>query len=170
MGGQLGLAGRRAARRRGFAREIRLRTSADPFQLNRITFANRTKDDNMCAKVLVVDDSGTMRKIIIRSLNALGVTDIVEAADGSDGLEVFKQHQFDAVLTDWNMPRMTGLELLKAIRATGSAVPIVLITTEAEKGRVLEAVQAGVSDYLVKPFETEGLRKKLQKFLSVAVA
>ena len=75
----------------------------------------------MCAKVLVVDDSGTMRKIIVRSLNALGVTDVVEAGDGSDGLDVFKQQQFDIVLTDWNMPRMTGLELLKAIR--GRAPP-----------------------------------------------
>jgi two-component system, chemotaxis family, chemotaxis protein CheY len=124
----------------------------------------------MCAKVLVVDDSGTMRKIILRSLNALGVTDVVEAGDGSDGLELFKQQQFDIVLTDWNMPRMTGLELLKAIRATGSTLPVILITTEAEKGRVLEAVQAGVSDYLVKPFETEGLRQKLQKFVTAGVA
>lgn len=124
----------------------------------------------MCAKVLVVDDSGTMRKIILRSLNALGVTDVVEAGDGSDGLDLFKQQQFDIVLTDWNMPRMTGLELLKAIRGSGSTVPVILITTEAEKGRVLEAVQAGVSDYLVKPFETEGLRQKLQKFVAAGVA
>jgi two-component system chemotaxis response regulator CheY len=124
----------------------------------------------MSAKVLVVDDSGTMRKIIVRSLNALGVTEVVEAGDGSDGLVLFKQQQFDAVLTDWNMPRMTGLELLKAIRGLGSTVPVILITTEAEKGRVLEAVQAGVSDYLVKPFETEGLRKKLQKFVGATVA
>lgn len=124
----------------------------------------------MCAKVLVVDDSGTMRKIILRSLNALGVTDVVEAGDGSDGLDLFKQQQFDVVLTDWNMPRMTGLELLKAIRGSGSTVPVILITTEAEKGRVLEAVQAGVSDYLVKPFETEGLRQKLQKFVAAGVA
>jgi two-component system chemotaxis response regulator CheY len=124
----------------------------------------------MCAKVLVVDDSGTMRKIIVRSLNALGVTDVVEAGDGSDGMEAFNAQPFDIVLTDWNMPRMTGLEFLKAIRATGSEVPVILITTEAEKGRVLEAVQAGVSDYLVKPFETEGLRAKLQKFVGATVA
>lgn len=124
----------------------------------------------MCAKVLVVDDSGTMRKIILRSLNALGVTDVVEAGDGSDGLDLFNQQQFDIVLTDWNMPRMTGLELLKAIRGSGSTIPVVLITTEAEKGRVLEAVQAGVSDYLVKPFETEGLRQKLRKFVAAGVA
>ena len=124
----------------------------------------------MSVKVLVVDDSGTMRKIIVRSLNALGVTDVLEAGDGSDGLELFKQHAFDMVLTDWNMPRMTGIEFLKAIRASGSQVPVILITTEADRGRVIEAVQAGVSDYLVKPFETEGLRTKLQKFVGAAVA
>jgi two-component system chemotaxis response regulator CheY len=98
------------------------------------------------------------------------VTDVVEAGDGSDGLDAFKAQQFDIVLTDWNMPRMTGLEFLKAIRGSGSTVPVILITTEAEKGRVLEAVQAGVSDYLVKPFETEGLRAKLQKFVGATVA
>jgi two-component system chemotaxis response regulator CheY len=115
--------------------------------------------------VLVADDSGTMRKIIIRSLNALGVKDTTEAADGSQALQLFQGHAFDIVLTDWNMPNMTGLELLKSIRATGSKVPVILITTESEKGRVLEAVQAGVSDYLVKPFDTEGLRKKLERFV-----
>jgi two-component system chemotaxis response regulator CheY len=124
----------------------------------------------MSAKVLVVDDSGTMRKIIVRSLNVLGVTDVVEAGDGSDGLALFKQQHFDVVLTDWNMPRMTGLEFLKAIRNMGSQVPVILITTEADKDRVIEAVHAGVSDYLVKPFETDGLRTKLQKYVGAAVA
>lgn len=115
--------------------------------------------------VLVVDDSGTMRKIIIRSLNALGVKSTAEAADGSQALQLFQGQPYDIVLTDWNMPNMNGLELLKAIRATGSKVPIILITTESEKARVVEAVQAGVSDYLVKPFDTEGLRKKLERFV-----
>jgi two-component system chemotaxis response regulator CheY len=124
----------------------------------------------MSAKVLVVDESGTMRKIIVRSLNVLGVTDVVEAGDGSDGLNLFHQHEFDVVLTDWNMPRMTGIELLKAIRASGSKVPVILITTEADRSRVMDAVNAGVSDYLVKPFETDGLRTKLQKFVGATVA
>ena len=124
----------------------------------------------MCAKVLVADDSGTMRKILVRSLNALGVTDLVEAADGSAALESFKQQPFDLVLTDWNMPNMTGVELLKAIRATGSKVPVILITTEAEKTRVVEAVQAGASGYVIKPFETEGLRKTLERFVGVTSA
>ena len=118
-------------------------------------------------KVLVVDDSGIMRKIIIRSLNACGVSDIVEAADGSEGLAAFQAEAIDIVLTDWNMPEMSGLELLRAIRATGSEVPIVMITTEGEKESVIEAIQAGVTDYLCKPFEQEDLRGKLEKYVAV---
>ena len=119
----------------------------------------------MSVKVLVADDSGTMRKIIIRSLNAVGITDIVEAADGDQACELFSTEPFDLVLTDWNMPGKSGLEVVQTIRAGGSKVPIVLITTEGEKSRVLEAIQAGVSDYLVKPFDTAALREKLEKHI-----
>jgi len=118
-------------------------------------------------KVLVADDSGIMRKIIIRSLNACGVSDIVEAADGQEGLAAFQAEPIDIVLTDWNMPEMSGLELLQAIRATGSAVPIIMITTEGEKASVVQAIQAGVTDYLCKPFEQEELRNKLEKYVAV---
>lgn len=122
----------------------------------------------MSSKVLVADDSGTMRKIIIRSLNALGITDIVEAADGAEAWTLYQEEEFGIVLTDWNMPGKTGLELVQAIRATGSQVPIVLITTEGEKSRVLSAIQAGVSDYLVKPFDKDTLCAKLEKHLTLA--
>ena len=118
----------------------------------------------MSNKVLVVDDSGTMRKIIIRSLNAVGFTEIVEAADGADALAAFQKHEFRLVMTDWNMPNKSGLELTREIRATGSKVPIYMVTTEGEKGRVLEAIQAGITDYLVKPFSTDALLEKLNKF------
>jgi two-component system chemotaxis response regulator CheY len=118
----------------------------------------------MSLKVLVVDDSGVMRKIIIRSLNALGVTDIVEAGDGVEALAKFQGAECDLVLTDWNMPNKTGIDLARDIRATGSAVPIIMITTEAEKSHVLQAIQAGVNDYLTKPFENDVLRDKLAKF------
>ncbi len=114
-------------------------------------------------KVLLADDSSTMRKIILRSLNAVGYSDVTEAADGEEALQVFGQEQFDLVLTDWNMPKKTGLELIRDIRQSNTTVPIIMITTEAEKTRVLEAVQAGVSDYLVKPFDAETLRAKLEK-------
>ena len=117
----------------------------------------------MIERVLVADDSGTMRKIIIRSLNAVGIRDVTEACDGQDALDKFNVDSFDLVLTDWNMPNKTGLELIQGIRATGSRVPILMITTEAEKRRVMDAIQAGVTDYLVKPFDSDVLRAKLEK-------
>lgn len=118
-------------------------------------------------KVLVVDDSGVMRKIIIRSLNAVGVSEVVEAADGQEGFNLFQTEQFDLVLTDWNMPVRSGLEFVKDIRASGSKVPIMMVTTEAQKSQVITAIQAGVTDYLTKPFENETLRAKLDKYVTV---
>jgi two-component system, chemotaxis family, chemotaxis protein CheY len=115
-------------------------------------------------KVLVADDSGTMRKIIIRSLNAVGIQDVVEAVDGQEAFTKFQSEIFDLVMTDWNMPNKNGLDLVKDIRNEKSTVPVVMITTEGEKSRVLEAIQAGVSDYLLKPFTSDTLREKLDKF------
>lgn len=117
----------------------------------------------MSARVLVADDSSTMRKIILRSLQAVGVTETVEAQDGAEAVALFKPGQFDLVLTDWNMPGKSGLEVIQEIRAQDSKVPIIMVTTEAEKGRVLQAIQAGVSDYLIKPFTADTLREKLEK-------
>ena len=117
----------------------------------------------MSTKVLVADDSSTMRKIILRSLQAVGVTDATEAADGTEAVSLFKPGEFQMVLTDWNMPGKTGLEVVQEIRQQDANVPIIMITTEAEKGRVMQAIQAGVSDYLVKPFTAETLREKLEK-------
>lgn len=117
----------------------------------------------MSKRVLIADDSKTMRTIINRSLASLGVTSVAEAADGVEAVALFAQSHFDLVLTDWNMPRKTGLELVKDIRAQNQQVPIIMITTEAERERVMQAITAGVSDYLVKPFTTETLRDKLSK-------
>ena len=108
-----------------------------------------------------------MRKIIIRSLNACGVTDIVEANDWVEAIAKFKEGGIDLVMTDWNMPNKTGLEVVQEIRAGGSDVPIIMITTEAENTRVREAIQAGVSDYLAKPFDNELLRQKIDKLVCV---
>ncbi len=116
------------------------------------------------SKVLVVDDSGTMRKIVIRALNHVGLMETVEASDGVEGLAVFQSNPVGLVMTDWNMPNKTGLDLARDIRALGSKVPIIMITTESEKGRVMEAIQAGVTDYLMKPFTQEVLQEKLQKY------
>ncbi|MFN7874306.1 MAG: response regulator [Pirellula sp.] len=117
-------------------------------------------------KVLVADDSGIMRKIIIRSLNSVGVSDIVEAADGQEAIDAYKSNDIDLILTDWNMPNKTGLDVVTEIRAQGSTVPIIMVTTEAQKGQVIAAIQAGVSDYLTKPFEADDLRAKLDKFVT----
>ncbi len=117
----------------------------------------------MGTRVLVADDSSTMRKIILRSLQAVGVSGAVEAADGNEAVALFKPGEFDMVLTDWNMPGKNGLEVVQEIRAKDPKVPIIMITTEAEKGRVVQAIQAGVSDYLVKPFTADTLREKLEK-------
>jgi len=115
-------------------------------------------------KVLLVDDSGTMRAIQKRCLAKLGVEDVVEAEDGVQALAQFAQHTFDVVLTDWNMPNMDGLTLLQEIRNRNKDVPIIMITTEAERSRVVQAIQHGVSDYLVKPFTPDGLQEKLEKW------
>jgi two-component system, chemotaxis family, chemotaxis protein CheY len=117
-------------------------------------------------KVLVADDSGIMRKIIIRSLNSVGVSDIVEAADGQEAIDAYQATPVDLILTDWNMPNKSGLDVVKEIRARGSSVPIIMVTTEAQKGQVISAIQAGVNDYLTKPFEADDLRAKLDKFVT----
>lgn len=118
----------------------------------------------MSTKVLVVDDSGTMRKIVIRALNAAGFSDTVEAGDGAEALRVFQGGDIGLILTDWNMPNKSGLDLTRDVRALGSKVPIFMITTEAEKARVVEAIQAGITDYLTKPFTQDALQAKLEKY------
>ena len=121
-------------------------------------------------KVLIVDDSGTMRTIQKRCLNKLGIEDIVEAEDGRKGLEAFERGTFDIILSDWNMPNMDGLALLKEIRQRNTTVPVLMITTEAERARVVSAIEAGVSDYLVKPYTPEGLKEKLERWVPVQTA
>ncbi len=118
----------------------------------------------MSTRVLVADDSSTMRKIILRSLQAVGVPEAAEAGDGDEAIRMFHEGTYDLVLTDWNMPGKNGLEVIQEIRKTNKDVPIIMVTTEAEKTRVMEAIQAGVSDYLVKPFTADTLRQKLEKF------
>ena len=121
----------------------------------------------MSMRVLIADDSSTMRKIILRSLQAAGIPSAVEASDGEEAVTLFKPGTFDLVLTDWNMPGKTGLEVTQEIRAQDPNVPIIMITTEAEKTRVIEAIQAGVTDYLVKPFTPDTLQQKLEKHAGV---
>ncbi len=122
-------------------------------------------DQNM--RLLVVDDFATMRKIEKNILGQLGIKNVDEADDGSTALPKLKSTKYDVVLLDWNMPNMTGLELLKAMRADESLknVPVIMVTAEALKDNVVAAAQAGVNDYVVKPFNASTLEEKLKKVL-----
>jgi two-component system chemotaxis response regulator CheY len=116
-------------------------------------------------KILVVDDFSTMRRIIKNLLRDLGFTNISEADDGSTALPMLQSGDFDFLVTDWNMPIMTGIDLLKAVRADErlSAMPVLLVTAEAKKDQIVEAAQAGVNGYVVKPFTAETLKEKIEK-------
>ena len=120
-------------------------------------------DKNM--KVLVVDDFSTMRRIVKNLLRDLGFTNIQEADDGSTALPMLKEGEFDFVVTDWNMPGMQGIDLLKAIRADASLahIPVLMVTAEAKKEQIVMAAQAGVNGYIVKPFTAATLKTKLDK-------
>jgi two-component system chemotaxis response regulator CheY len=115
-------------------------------------------------RVVVADDFATMRKIVRNILKQIGFEDIVEAEDGVAALRILKQEKVGLVVTDWNMPNMSGLELLQSIRenpATAS-VPVLMVTAEGLKENVLEAVKAGVNNYVVKPFTAEVLQEKIE--------
>jgi len=118
-------------------------------------------------RVLVIDDFATMRKIERNILGQLGVKNVDEADDGVTALPKIQQNKYDVILLDWNMPQMSGLELLKAVRADPNtkSVPIIMVTAEALKDNIVAAAQAGVNDYVVKPFTAAVLEEKLKKVL-----
>jgi two-component system, chemotaxis family, chemotaxis protein CheY len=115
--------------------------------------------------VLVVDDFATMRRIIKNVLKQIGFTNISEADDGKSALKLLKNETFDLVLCDWNMPEMPGIELLRKVRSDDQlkGLPFVLVTAETQKDNIMEAVKAGVSNYIVKPFTAEVVEEKLKK-------
>ena len=118
-------------------------------------------------RILVVDDFQTMRRIIINLLRQLGFTNVVEAQDGRIALEKVKDDKIELVISDWNMPNMTGLEFLKELRASEEykALPFIMVTAEGKKENVIAAVQAGVNNYIVKPFNAATLKEKLSKVI-----
>ena len=123
-------------------------------------------DKNM--KILIVDDFSTMRRIIRNILKQLEFVNVEEAEDGSVAFEKLKEADYDFVITDWNMPNMTGLDLLKEIRANEKLkdLKILLVTAEAEKENIIQAAQAGVNDYVVKPFTADVLEQKINKIFA----
>ncbi|MGK0304293.1 MAG: two-component system chemotaxis response regulator CheY [Gammaproteobacteria bacterium] len=120
---------------------------------------------NKNMKILVVDDFSTMRRIIKNLLKDLGFANIQEADDGNTALPMLQQGDFDFVVTDWNMPGMQGIDLLRAIRADVNLkhIPVLMVTAEAKKEQIVAAAQAGVNGYVIKPFTAATLKEKLAK-------
>ena len=118
-------------------------------------------------RFLVVDDFSTMRRIVKNLLQELGYANVQEADDGNTALPMLKNGNFDFIITDWNMPQMPGLELLKAVRADEKLkhLPVLMVTAEAKREQIVEAAQAGVSGYVIKPFTAQTLSEKLNKIL-----
>ena len=117
-------------------------------------------------KILVLDDSKTMLRIISNTLKRVGQENIVTAENGREGLDAFNKESFDLIMTDWNMPVMDGLTFVKEVRKVNRDIPIVMITTEGGKTSVIEALKAGVNNYIVKPFTPQVLNEKLQSIIN----
>jgi len=121
-------------------------------------------------KILVVDDSPTMRRIVINSLKRIGYEDIAEGADGLEGIEQLKLGGVEFIITDWNMPEMNGLDFVKSVRASNDwgHIPILMVTTRSVQGDVIEAMKAGVNSYIVKPFTPPVLKEKIESILKLS--
>lgn len=112
-------------------------------------------------KALVVDDSGVMRKVVSGALKMAGITDVDQAGDGQEAVNKVKSGEYDLILMDWYMPNMLGIDAVKEIRGSGCETPIIMVTTEAEKSRVIEALKAGANNYIIKPFEPAAIVQKI---------
>ena len=121
-------------------------------------------------RFLVVDDFSTMRRIVKNLLNDLGYANVAEADDGNTALPMLQSGGFDFLVTDWNMPGMPGLDLLKAVRADPklAKMPVLMLTAEAKREQIIEAAQAGVNGYVIKPFTAITLKEKIDKILGAA--
>ncbi|GAB6161715.1 chemotaxis response regulator CheY [Desulfothermus naphthae] len=120
---------------------------------------------NKNMRILVVDDFSTMRRIIKNILKQLGFTNVVDADDGTTAWEILNKDKIDFIISDWNMPKMSGIELLRKVRASEefADIPFLMVTAEGQQENVIEAVQAGVSNYIVKPFTPETFEQKIKK-------
>lgn len=121
-------------------------------------------------KALVVDDSVVMRKVIMGALARAEITEVDQAADGVEAVNACKANDYNIILMDWNMPNMLGIDAVKAIRALGKTTPIIMVTTEAEKGRVVEALKAGANNYIIKPFGPATIVDKIKDAIAKAAA
>ncbi|MCF6285185.1 MAG: response regulator [Candidatus Hydrogenedentes bacterium] len=119
-------------------------------------------------RALVVDDSAVMRKVLIGALGRANITDVDQAADGVEAVSATESQDYDLVLMDWNMPNMLGIDAVRKIRENGKTMPIIMVTTEAEKSRVIDALKAGAQNYVIKPFEPATIVTKIQGVLAKA--
>jgi two-component system, chemotaxis family, chemotaxis protein CheY len=120
---------------------------------------------DLSMKILIVDDFATMRRIVRNILKQLGYHNVLEADDGTSAVEILKKEKIQFIISDWNMPQMPGIELLKTVRSTAEwkSLPFLMVTAEGQKENVLEAVKYKVSNYIVKPFTPEVLMEKINK-------
>lgn len=121
-------------------------------------------------KALVVDDSAVMRKVLIGALARAEISDVDQAGDGLEAVRAVQANPdgYGVILMDWNMPNMLGIDAVREIRARGSKIPIIMVTTEAEKSRVLDALKAGANNYIIKPFEPNAIVQKIKDVLAKA--
>ena len=119
-------------------------------------------------RFLIVDDSSTMRRIIINTLNKLGYADVIEAGNGREGVDKLSASPVDVIVTDWNMPEMSGIDFIRHVRATPSTkdVPVLMVTTNAAKDDIVEALKVGVNSYVVKPFTPDTMKEKIEAVLA----
>jgi two-component system chemotaxis response regulator CheY len=119
-------------------------------------------------RFLVVDDSSTMRRIIINTLNKLGHADVIEASNGREAIERAAAGPIDFIITDWNMPEVSGIDFVRTIRAQDktSNTPVLMVTTNAGKDDIVEALRAGVNNYVIKPFTSDTMKEKIEALLA----
>lgn len=120
-------------------------------------------------KILIADDSGTMRSVQRKILSDLGLKDVVDVADGALALKAVAANKFDLILLDWNMPNLSGFEALKALKANPAtkSIPVIMITSEAEKSHILDAVRLGAANYVIKPFTPAVLKEKIAQYIPI---
>ena len=123
-------------------------------------------------RILIVDDSVAMRHVERTMLEDMGFSDIAEAADGSQALKMVASGKFDLILLDWKMPVLSGLDTLKQLKANPDfkSIPVVMVTSESNKSKILEAIQSGAANYIIKPFSDEVLKEKLEPFIGKETA
>lgn len=117
-------------------------------------------------KALIVDDSKTFRRIIIKALASAGIQETSEAEDGEAALAAIRNGRFDVMLLEWNLPKKSGIEALRELRAAGITVPAIMVTTEADREHVIEAIETGANEYVIKPFSAEQLAVKVRNVIA----